>query len=104
MAIARTGQELRRWNDLGALRYAIAMMPDRDAASGIGLADVAQLCAAVAECSSQNAHDVRDTVLTIGCEWNLDRDRLEHQSDECLRLIASFVLGPRLLQVVHRST
>ena len=104
MASAKTVRELRRWNDLGVVRRAVAAISHRDGKRDVGLAEVAKLCAMIAECSSQNGHDVRDTVLAIGCEWNLDLDRLEHQSDECLRLIASFVLEPRLLQVVHRST
>jgi hypothetical protein len=45
--------------------------------------------AAVRDC-----HAARDTPLTIACEWDLQRDRLDAQSDVCLAVIACFLRAP----------
>jgi hypothetical protein len=36
-------------------------------------------------------NDVRDQLLLIGIEWNLDRDRLDQQSDVCPHTVAAFL-------------
>jgi hypothetical protein len=53
---------------------------------------VAELCkrAFVAH-PAHNSNDVRDQLLVIAIEWNLDRDRLDQQSDTCLSAIATFL-------------
>jgi hypothetical protein len=34
---------------------------------------------------------MRDVILTIGCEWDLARDRLDEQSNACLNCLAQFL-------------
>jgi hypothetical protein len=34
---------------------------------------------------------VRDQLLLIAVEWDLDRDRLDQQSEACLRYVADFL-------------
>jgi hypothetical protein len=34
---------------------------------------------------------VRDQLLMIAVEWNLDRDSLDQQSEACLRCVADFL-------------
>ena len=85
----KTAPELRRSADL-ALIYRALKIRVPDLCDGqIGLAQVAELCkrhcAARAGCDS---HWIRDHVLTIAAEWDLSHDRLEEQSDECLRSMA----------------
>ncbi len=91
MAIARTGTELRRWRDLAVIRRAIAaQMPELDGRAG--LKDVAELCRRHALARpGRDWNDVRDDVLTIGCEWDLANDRLDAQSDACLDCLARFL-------------
>ena len=57
-----------------------------------GLKDVAELCKRVFPARpARDWNDVRDQLLLIGIEWNLDRDRLDQQSDACLRAVAAFL-------------
>ena len=93
MAIARTATELRRFNDLAAVRRAIvAAMPDM-ADRPIGLKEVARLCRRrQASRPARDLHEVRDLLLTIGCEWDLANDRLDDQSSTCLRYLARLLL------------
>jgi hypothetical protein len=50
------------------------------------LGDVADLAA-----HSGRDRNVREQLLRIAVEWNLDCDRLDQQSDACLRAIADFL-------------
>jgi hypothetical protein len=88
----RTITELRRWDDLAAIRAAVkARLPDKSAAT-IGLADIAELCKRDLKARpTRDCHAVRDQVLTIGIEWDLDRDALDRQSNGCLRAVVSFL-------------
>jgi len=92
MATARTVTELRRWADLTVIFGACeARMPGLEHAS-IGLKDVAEVCRL--DFAARPARDwnrVRDQLLMIGIEWNLDRDRLDQQSEACLRCVADFL-------------
>ena len=92
MATARQAAELRRWADLTVIHRAFeARMPDVLPARS-GLRDVAELCRRdYAARPGRDCNDVRDQLLMIGVEWNLDRDRLDQQSDACLHGVAAFL-------------
>ena len=72
-------------------------MPSRPASPSCcrltaGLKDVAELCKRdFAARPARDWNDVRDMLLLIGIEWNLDSDRLDQQSDACLRTVAAFL-------------
>ena len=92
MAIARTAAELRRWNDLATIRRALAAAMPELADRPVGLKDIARLCKRrVAARPGRDWHEMRDVILTIGCEWDLARDRLDEQSNACLHCLAQFV-------------
>jgi len=84
--------ELQRCADLAVISAAIkARLPDKSAAT-IGLADIAELCKRDLRARpTRDCHDVRDQILQIAIEWNLDRDALDRQSSVCLRAIVSFL-------------
>jgi len=88
----RTITELRRWQDLAVIRAAAkARLPDRSAAT-IGLADIAELCKRdIKARPTRDCHDVRDQILEIAIEWDLDRDALDQQSNACLRAVVIFL-------------
>jgi hypothetical protein len=90
MATARQASELRRWADLTVIHGAFqARLPELlPADSG----HVAELCKRdFAARPARDWNDVRDQLLLIGVEWNLDRDRMDRQSDVCLQAIAMFL-------------
>jgi len=84
--------ELQRCANLAVISAAIkARLPDKSAAT-IGLADIAELCKRDLRARpTRDCHDVRDQILQIAIEWNLDRDALDRQSSVCLRAIVSFL-------------
>jgi hypothetical protein len=93
MANVRHVTELWRSSDLtviyGAFRARIPSVQPAEA----GLAIIAELCRRdFAARPARNWHDVRDQLLLIAVEWDLARDRLDGQSDRCLRAIAEFLL------------
>jgi hypothetical protein len=91
MATARSVTELRRWGDLAVVRRALkARMPELANAT-VGLKQVAELCRRDALVRPRDCNRMRDQMLTIGCEWDLTRDRLEDQSDRCLEHVADFL-------------
>jgi hypothetical protein len=92
MATARQASDLRRWADLTVIHGAFqGRMPEMLPADS-GLKDVAELCKRdFAGRPARDWNDVRDQLMLIGIEWNLDRDRLDQQSDACLRAIATFL-------------
>jgi hypothetical protein len=100
MATARTARELRRWSDLAAIRHAVAArMPELRNAE-VGLMEVAEFCRRqVSACPSRDWNETRDQILAIACEWNLAKDRLEEQSEECLPCLAMFLELPRRSRV-----
>jgi len=66
------------------------ILPERTGATG--LMEIAELCrrhAAAHPCHDWNAR--RDQLLLIVVEWDISRDRLDLQSDECLQAIAEFL-------------
>jgi hypothetical protein len=66
------------------------ILPERTGA--IGLMEIAELCrrhVAAHPCHDWNAR--RDQLLLIAVEWDISRDRLDLQSDECLQAIAEFL-------------
>lgn len=93
MTSAKTREQLRRLDDLSSIRRAvIARLPDASANSIIGLTDIAALCKARGfACAGLDPHVLRDQLLTIACDWDLARDRLEDQSDTCLAAIAGLL-------------
>jgi hypothetical protein len=92
MAKAQYSTELRRWADLTVIDGAFqAYMPDVQSAHSC-LFDVAEVCQRdYSARPARDWQDVRDQLLLIGIEWNLARDRLNQQSDSCLRAIAAFL-------------
>jgi hypothetical protein len=91
MAIARSATELRRWNDLATIRRALtAAMPEL-ADQPIGLKDIARLCKRRVAAAGCDWHEMRDVILTIGCEWDLAHDSLDEQSHACLQCLARFL-------------
>jgi hypothetical protein len=92
MATARQATELRRWADLSVIHGAFqARLPELLQADS-GLKAVAELCKRdFAARPARDWNDVRDQLLLIGIEWNLDCDRLDQQSDACLRTVAAFL-------------
>ena len=92
MATARNVTELRRWADLTVILGACeARMPGK-VPMRIGLKDVAEICKR--DYSARPARDcnqVREQLLMIGVEWDLDHDRLDQQSETCLRYVADFL-------------
>ena len=92
MATLRLGNELRRWADLTVIQRAQeARLPDV-AFWEMGLMHIAELCRRdyIAR-PGRDCNDVRDQLLRIGIEWDLRSDRLEQQSEICLRSIAEFL-------------
>lgn len=91
MATAKSVTELRRWGDLAVVRRALkARMPEL-AECSVGLRQVAELCRRDSLARPRDCNRMRDQMLTIGCDWNLSRDRLEEQSDCCLQGVADFL-------------
>ena len=92
MATARQATELRRWADLTVIHGAFqARLPELLPANS-GLKDVAELCKRdFTARPARDWNDVRDQLLLIGIEWNLDCDRLYQQSDACLRTVAAIL-------------
>ena len=84
--------ELQRCADLAVIRAAVkARLPDKSAAT-IGLADIAELCKRDLRARpTRDCHDVRDQILQIAIEWDLDRDALDQQSNVCLRAVVTFL-------------
>ena len=93
MTIARPSSELRRMADLTVINRAFrTRMGDIVVPGESGLKRVAELCKR--DCSARPGRDwslVRDQLLTIAADWDLLRDRLDQQSDECLRGLAEFL-------------
>ena len=91
-ADARQATEQRRWADLTVIRGAFqARLPELLPADS-GLKAVAELCKRdFAARPARDWNDVRDQLLLIGIEWNLDCDRLDQQSDVCLRRVAAIL-------------
>ena len=92
MSSIPTITELQRWEDLAAIRAALkARLPEKSAAT-IGLADIAEFCKRDLKARpARDCHDVRDQILQIVIEWDLDRDALDQQSIPCLRAVVSFL-------------
>jgi hypothetical protein len=92
MATARSVTELRRWADLTVIHGAFqARLPDMLRANS-GLKDVAEVCRRdYAARPGRDWNDARDQLLMIGIEWNLDRDRLDQQSEACPHCVADFL-------------
>jgi hypothetical protein len=92
MAIARTASELRRWSNLATIRCAISVLAPQLADVSVGLKEVAELCKrSAASRPGRDWHAVRGQILTIGCEWDLANDSLDHQPDACLDCLARFL-------------
>jgi hypothetical protein len=89
MATARQASELRRWADLTVIHGAFHARRPELLPADSGLKDVAELCKRdFAARPARDWNDVRDQLLLVGVEWKLDCDRLDQQSDACLRAIA----------------
>lgn len=94
MATARTALELRRWNNLVAIRRILAVRMPGICNQHVGLGDIAELCRRqVLARPGRDWAVVRDQILRIGCDWELDQDRLDQKSDACLDHLALFLKG-----------
>lgn len=92
MATARTGNDLRRWADLTVVQRVQEARLPQIAVRKMGLRDVAELCRRdYAARPGRDCNVVRDQLLIIAVEWDLALDRLDQQSDTCLRAIAEFL-------------
>jgi len=92
MATAKHVHDLRRWADLTVIHGAFqARMPCVEPARS-GLKDIAELCRRdYAGRPARDWVDVHDQLLTIAIEWDLVNDRLDRQSDACVRALAVFL-------------
>jgi hypothetical protein len=78
--------------DLSIIQSAVERMLGRPAQNGIGLSEIAEVCRSRAKTMvERDCHEARDALLTIACEWDLTRDRLEDQSDACIAVIADLL-------------
>jgi hypothetical protein len=78
--------------DLAMIQSAVERMLGRPAENGIGLSEIADVCRSRAKTMvERDCHEARDALLTIACEWDLTRDRLEDQSDACIAVIADLL-------------
>ena len=93
MAIASTGNDdLRRWADFTVVHRAQEARLPQVEFWEMGLRDVAELCKRDnAARPGRDCNAVRDQLLLIAVEWDFTRDRLDQQSDTCLRAIAEFL-------------
>jgi len=92
MATASTGNDLRCWVDSTVIQRAQEARLPQVEFWEMGLMDVAELCRRdYAARPSRDCNTVREQLLTIAVEWELGRDRLDQQSDTCLRAIAEFL-------------
>ena len=92
MATAKARSQLCRLSDLSLIRSELAKMPDRRANQNARLIDIATLCIPRARAKlGSDCHAVRAEILTIAAEWDLRRDQLEVQSDECIAAIAAML-------------
>ena len=93
MAIARSVLELRRWDDLSAIRRILSARMPEHGDQPVGLSEIAELCRRQALARpGRDWWETRDQILTIGCEWDLQNDRLEAQTDSCLHYLAAYLL------------
>lgn len=68
-----------------------AQLPEKSAAN-VSLADIAELCKRDLKARpARDYHEVRDQILQIAIEWDLDRDALDQQSNVCLRAVVTFL-------------
>ena len=89
MATAKTRGQLRRLSDLSLISAALASKLQLRIDQSAALQEIAALCSKRAPAQgARDCHVVRDQLLTIACEWDLGRERLEDQSDACLAAIA----------------
>jgi len=92
MAIVKQSSELRRMADLTVIHGAFQGRIPGVVPEDCGLKEVAELCKR--DYAARPARDwylVRVQMLTIAADWDLLRDRLDQQSDECLRGLAEFL-------------
>ena len=95
MALARTASELRRWSDLSAVRLVLAARMPELRESKVGLMQVAECCRRqIRAFPGRDCNETRAHLVTICCEWDLAADRLEDQSEDCLRCLATFLGVP----------
>jgi hypothetical protein len=82
-----------RTSDLSTIRNVMARLrPGLTDMHSVGLIDIAEMYRTRARAKAgRDCHAARDLLLTIACEWNLARDRLEEQSDACLAAIVDLL-------------
>lgn len=92
MAATRTALELRRWNNLVAIKRVLAVRMPGICDQQVGLSEIAELCRRhVLAHPGRDWALVRNQILRIGCGWDLDRDRLDQQSHARLDHLAFFL-------------
>ena len=88
MAPAPMEPHMSRPTDLLMIQSAVERMLGRPVEQSIGLREIADVCRLRAKAMlERDCHTARDALLTVACEWDLTRDRLEDQSDACLAII-----------------
>ena len=91
MTRMQTLAKLRRLSDLSTIHRTIVRLRPATPAK-IGLMEIASACRLRARVSlERDCHTARDKLLTIACEWDVRRDRLDKQSDACLAAIVDFL-------------
>ena len=94
MTRTQTLAQLRRLSDLSKIHRTIARLQPPSIAN-IGLMEIASACRMrTRESLERDCHAARARLLTIACEWDLARDRLEKQSDACLAAIVAYLSYP----------
>jgi hypothetical protein len=89
---ATTANELPRRADFTVFQRAQEARLPQVEFWNMGLREVAELCKRdYAARPDRDCNAVRDQLLLIAIEWDLARDRLDQQSDTCLRAIADFL-------------
>ena len=89
MAGVQNLEQLRRARNLRVVREAIATSDVSRPTTTTGLAEVVSvLTACFASPAARSGLDVRNLLLTVATEWDLQNDALDRQSDTCLATLA----------------
>jgi len=96
MTSSRSHAELHRWNVIAVIRLAIKAALPEHGEDRIGLLEIAELCRRHIAChQGGDRNAIRDLIMMIAVEWDLNNDSLDAQSDACLRCVANLLCcGP----------
>jgi hypothetical protein len=92
MTTPRVHCDLGLSSDLATIRIASKQRLPHADDSALGLVQIAELCRRrMAGRPSLAPHEIRHELLTIAADWDLARDNLDAQSDDCVRRLAELV-------------